>query len=124
MTMAASPPTNATAWLRDNGIELSRPMQARFTDAFNDLVERYTEQSERPMRDASIMAAARYLAGELTLEEAGSALEKVRAKAEVAMAVTRIVTLLSLDDDSVSEYGAQRAARVDRMTIRKWQGKR
>ncbi|WP_132857561.1 hypothetical protein [Mycobacteroides abscessus] len=123
--MAAAPAsTNAAGWLRENGFKLSREHAVRFADTFNDLVERYADPAEYPMRDAAMMAAARYLANELSVEEAGVALDKARARTDVAMAVARIVTLLALEDDSISEHGAQRAARVDRMTVRRWRGKR
>lgn len=122
MTMATAP-TNATGWLRDNGFKLSRAASARFADTFNDLVERYADPAEYPMRDAAIMAAARYLSEELTLDDAGLALERARSRADTGMAVARVVALLSMED-GLSEHGAQRAARVDRMTVRRWRGKR
>lgn len=122
MTMATAP-TNATGWLRENGFKLSRAASARFADTFNDLVERYADPAEYPMRDAAIMAAARYLSEELTLDDAGLALERARSRADTGMAVARVVALLSMED-GLSEHGAQRAARVDRMTVRRWRGKR
>ncbi|AHY26860.1 LamD-like protein [Mycobacterium phage ZoeJ] len=73
-------------------------------------------------RQAALKAAARFLLGDLTVSGAGDDLDLARRAEQEAAAAARAVAILAIENGA-SEQGTAREMGVDRLTVRKWNGK-
>jgi hypothetical protein len=114
---------DAEQWLADHRIEMTAAPLKRFAQVWTDLAGRYPDARDTTVRDAALLAAARYLGGYLTPADIGKTLARARAKADETMAAARQVAVMAVDDGAAEAVTA-RDVGVDRMALRKWLGKR
>lgn len=89
-------------------------------DAIRTQVEGWSDDPE--VRRAAIRAAALYLLDDLGAFDAGIALSRARTDMAKAAAASRVVAILSIEDGA-SELATAQHLGVDRLTVRKWNGK-
>lgn len=112
------------AWLGDNQGDLDDDQLAQFTDAANEIEQRYPDPEDRDEAQAALIAAHRLL-----LENPADViveLARARARAESARAQALAGLrqgAIQLVGNGYTEAGYARAAEVDRMAVRNWLGK-
>jgi hypothetical protein len=107
-------------WLEAHELTLDASAVKRFSQVYKELTGRYDDDR---LRDAALLAAARYLAGEVTPSEVGKTLARARAKADEQLAIARTVATLAVSDGEAESVTAREIG-VDRMALRKWLGKK
>lgn len=106
----------ALAWLAEHEVELDAPRRKQFCGLYDSL-------ADAPHSDAALMGAALYLAGDVAPAHIGEALARHRHDVDECFAVARAVGQLAVESGELETQVAE-ALGVDRMTLRKWQGKR
>lgn len=110
----------ANDWLTDHEFDLDNAAGRRFVKVFREVSERYDDDH---VRDAALLAAAKYLAGLASPSDVGKTLAKARLAAESQLAAARIIATLAVTDGSPESTTANEVG-VDRMALRRWLGKR
>lgn len=114
--------TAVNDWLEVHRIALETgAARRRFASIFKELNVRY--QDNEPVRDAALLAAAKYLTGDITPAEVGKTLAAARRRADSQLAAARIISELAVADGAGETHTAREVG-VDRMALRKWLGKR
>lgn len=108
------------AWLNAHDIDLGPQRRRRLSKVSAILDDRYDDDGPRL---AALLAAAKYLAGEIDPTTQGKTLARARARATEQLAAARIVTELAIGDGA-AEATTARQVGVDRMAVRKWRGKK
>lgn len=109
-------PRKALTWLTEHELELPADARRQFV-AFHDALP------DSNHREAALMGAALYLVGDVAPEHIGAALASHRHEVDECFAVARAVGQLAVAAGEPEARVAE-ALGVDRMTLRKWQGKR
>jgi hypothetical protein len=107
-------------WLTVHGVDLDPAGVRRFSRVWKTMSERYSDDGPR---EAALLAAARYLAGQIDPADQGKVLARARARAEAQLAAARVIAELAIDDGA-AEATTAREIGVDRMAVRKWLGKK
>jgi hypothetical protein len=110
-------------WLGPAWDQLDEGKKYRFLEEAYLIDERYADADLSPEREASMVAAVQYLLGELTPDDAGSALMQARLDLARAMAVSKQVAVMACREGA-SEADMARRTGIDRMTVRQVLGKR
>jgi hypothetical protein len=101
-------------------------------DEFNELLaeadeinERYPDEDDQAERDAALTVAYRLMTEpvEDVLADSGTQRSDARAAESAASAGLQQAARTLVPGGKLSEAGFARAAKVDRMTVRKWLGK-
>lgn len=104
-----------------------RTIPAMNVPRYENMVEQveadYPGPENAHKRRAAIEAAARYLCDDLDAERMGDELAEAREVWEAASAAARMFVLLSVDD-SVSENSLAQRMGINRLTVRKYRGKK
>lgn len=114
--------TQASRWLKDNHIKIKREADLdAFSAAYDRILERHADDDA--LREAALVAAAKYLAHEITERAVGSRLAQSRARTREHMAAARAVAEIAVES-GLREVDVAKDLRVDRMAVRDWVGKR
>lgn len=109
-------------WLDTAELKIHEPGDIDlFHEAWTRLHERYPDDQD--LRESGLLAAAMFLSGELTPQDLGKAVAHHRREAEETLAAARSVGELAVKKGA-AESPTAAALGVDRMTLRKWLGKR
>jgi len=112
------------AWLGDDH-ELSLDQLNGLLDIANDIEREYPDQEDADLREAALTGAYRAMRGEHNIAcRLGQELLTARLSEARALAALRQAALYRIPNDLDSEKGFAEDAGVDRMTVRKWLGKR
>lgn len=115
------------AYLGDFADDISDGQKVALMRISDELEELYPPNDELDEygreREAAFSAAVQYVMGDLDTDSAGSNLLTARLDTADAMAAARQVAVMA-DADGEAESSIARKLGVDRMTVRKWLGKR
>lgn len=113
------------AWLDDNH-GLDEAELTELLDQANEIGERYPDEDDQAERDAALSAAYRLIVEpvEDVLADYGQQRSAARAAASAASAALQQAARTVVTDGRLTEAGFSRVAQVDRMSVRKWVGKR
>lgn len=111
------------AWLGPAVADLDDEQIQQIQSEADRIDERYDEPDEMEERDAALSAAVQYILGEIDLEQAGMALLRARVAESKAYAAAVQVGVMAVEA-GMPEAEVARKLGVDRMTVRKWLGKR
>lgn len=110
------------AWLGPAVADLDDEQIQQIQSQADRIHERYGPD-ETQERDAALSAAVQYVLGDTDLEQAGVALLLARQAASQAYAAAVQVGVMAVEAGT-PEADVARKLGVDRMTVRKWLGKR
>ncbi|HTY33150.1 hypothetical protein [Mycobacterium sp.] len=107
-------------------IQLTAEQNARL-DSVRAMIAK-TYRDDDPNANAAYNAGVRYIRTDEkdrdgTIEDTGQLIAEARNDLDLAYAAARAITILAIEDGK-SEVAMSQAMGVDRMTIRKWVGKR
>ena len=110
------------AWLGDNhGLDDDQIDQ--LVNICDTIAARYPDADDQPERDAALTAAYRILAGEDILDELGKEhADAVAADARALAGLQQAAHMLI--GQTISENAFRERGRLNRMSVRKWLGKR
>jgi hypothetical protein len=113
------------AWLGDDH-GLDEDQLAELLAAANEIDERYPDEDDQAERDAALSAAYRLMTepAEDVLADYGKQRSDARAAASAASAALQQAARTVVAPGKLTEAGFARVATVDRMSVRKWVGKR
>lgn len=113
------------AWLGDDH-GLDEDQLAELLDEANEIEERYPDDDDQAERDAALSAAYRLKTEpvEDVLADYGKQRSDARAAASAASAALQQAARTVVGDGRLSEARFSGIATVDRMSVRKWLGKR
>jgi hypothetical protein len=112
------------AWLGDDH-GLTGEQLGELQHTTDDIAARWPDEDDRDEREAALTAAYRLMAGDDgVVEELGQALADARTAELRALAGLQQAALTLVQTGRDTESGFGRRAGVDRMTVRKWLGKR
>lgn len=120
------------AYLGDFVDQLDDEGRDRLKRASDRIAETYpvdTDDNDQPIDDyqderiTAFSAATQYVFGDLTVDDVAERLSKARVALADEMITAREVAIEAIADGA-TEAGIARTLGVDRMTIRKWLGKR
>jgi len=113
------------AWLGD-GHGLNEDELTELLDQANEIEERYPDPDDQAERAAALTAAYRLMTEpvEDVLADYGKQRSDARAAASAASAALQQAARTVVAEEKLSEAGFSRVAQVDRMSVRKWVGKR
>jgi hypothetical protein len=113
------------AWLGDDH-GLNETELAELLDQANEIEERYPDADDQAERDAALSVAYRLKTEPIedVLADYGKQRSDARAAASAASAALQQAARTVVADGKLSEAGFARVAEVDRMSVRKWTGKR
>lgn len=113
------------AWLGDNHGLDENELAELLTEA-DEIGDRYSDPDDQAERDAALSAAYRLLTEPTqdVLADYGKQRSDARAAASAASAALQQAARTTVGPSKLSEAGFARVADVDRMTVRKWVGKR
>ena len=113
------------AWLGDDH-GLDEDQLTELLDEANEIEDRYPDADDQAERNAALTAAYRLMTEpvEDVLADYGNQRATARAAASAASAALQQAARTVIADDKLSEAGFARVAQVDRMSVRKWTGKR
>lgn len=113
------------AWLGDDH-GLTGEQLTELLDQANEIEERYPDEDDQAERDAALTAAYRLMSGEqgAVIDELAKQLTTARAVEARALAGLGQAARILIPAGEMSEAGFANKAGVDRMTVRKWLGKR
>jgi hypothetical protein len=106
------------AYLGDD-VTVTDEQRQRLLAEADRIAERYPDPDDQEERDTAFAVAVAYVLGDDTLDSVG---RRVRAGRR-ALIEARQIAVMAIEDGA-SEASAARDLGVDRMTIRKWRGKR
>lgn len=115
--------------MNDQARDLTPDQAQQHRDAIN---ARYPDPDDQPLRDAAYAVALRILRGETgVVEELAETRTQAQAAAAAALAGLQQAALMTVDFHAApnrhnpnGEAAFARRARVDRMLVRKWGGKK
>ncbi|MFD4457722.1 hypothetical protein [Nocardia sp. NPDC058480] len=119
-------------WVGESWGELTPDQQQRMNQLGDDVGKIWSDPDDQPTRDVALAAGLDYmldresvavLAGDSMLETFGDTLASCRRDLQYALARCQIAAVLA-SEDGVPETRIAHEAGVDRMTVRKWLGKR
>ncbi|MFJ7963114.1 hypothetical protein [Streptomyces sp. NPDC096324] len=113
------------AWLGD-GHGLDADELAELLNQAEDIEARYPDADDQPERDAALTVAYRLMTEptEDVLADYGQQRAAARAALSATSAALQQAARTVIAHDKLSEAGFARVAGVDRMSVRKWTGKR
>lgn len=113
------------AWLGDDH-GLNEDQLAELLDQAGEIEERYPDVDDQPERDAALTAAYRLMTEptEDVLADYGRQRTDARAAAAAASAALQHAARTVIAPGGLSEAGFADKALVDRMSVRRWLGKR
>jgi hypothetical protein len=114
---------DVTPWLGPAAQQMSGDQVDRFITVWDDVVQRYPDPDDQPLRDEVLATTVQYLLEETTPADIGTRLRAARTEVERAMAAARQIAILATEDGA-AEATTAREIGVDRMALRSWRGKR
>ncbi|HET7388368.1 MAG TPA: hypothetical protein VFJ19_17075 [Nocardioidaceae bacterium] len=115
--------TDWTAWLGPAADDLTDEQRERFEAEAEAAIERIGDDPDlQPERDAALAAIVAYLLEETSIEQVGAERTATADAARYASLAAQQVARMAVQD-GMSEVAAARAARLDRMTVRRVLGK-
>lgn len=113
------------AWLGDNH-GLNEGELTELLNQADEIEERYPDADDQAERDAALSAAYRLKTEPIedVLADYGKQRSDARAAASIASAALQQAARTVVADGTLSEAGFSRVAHIDRMSVRKWTGKR
>lgn len=122
--MRATQRHDMEAWLGDDH-GLTGEQVGELQHTADDIAARWPDEDDRDEREAALTAAYRLMAGDDdVVEELGQVLADARSTELRALAGLQQAAITLVPTHRESEAGFGRRAGVDRMTVRKWLGKR
>lgn len=110
------------AWLGDSRADLTDEQYDRLLGEAREIADRYPGPDGEQWAAVALAAALAYITGDLSPQEAGTALLRARiAEREASVTAQEVARLTVLDGSS--EVAAARMTGLDRMTVRKALGK-
>ncbi|MEU9615926.1 hypothetical protein AB0D56_30855 [Streptomyces sp. NPDC048209] len=113
------------AWLGDGSLRLTADQLNELLRTADEISERYPDPDDQIERDAALSTAYQLMATDQDVVE-GLARERDAAKnAELqALAGLRQAAVILIPRGDATEYGFAKKTGIDRMTVRRWLGKR
>ncbi|WP_328313071.1 hypothetical protein OG432_24330 [Streptomyces sp. NBC_00442] len=92
----------------------------------DDIAERYPDEDDKDDREASLTAAYRLMteSSEELIAELANERANARLAERKAFVGLRQIAVTRINNDDATEAGFAKQAGIDRMTVRKWLGKR
>ncbi|WP_432137668.1 hypothetical protein [Streptomyces sp. bgisy154] len=113
------------AWLGDDH-GLTEDQLTELLHTANEIDDQYPDEDDRDDRDAALTAAYRLMveAPDALTAELAAARTAARAAERKALVALRQVAVTRIANGDATESGFAQQAGVDRMTVRRWLGKR
>lgn len=111
------------AWLGPALDDLTSEQVDRLMAESDRIDARYPDADHEIERQTALGAAVGYLLGDTTADDAARGLANARREQDLALATSRQIAAMLVDDKVLSERDAAPAVGIDRMTLRDYLGK-